>query len=242
MNYGIVAAIIVQAIIRQFSLIAGAIAGFIITTGILIWGLSVYAEGDVIALAGELELSQPIFIVLCLAWYGFDTWEFFNAKKITDKIKDILSNPAALEFAQKTVENWASGKYSQIGDDYAKKAKNLSPTDFLKGHLLLEELPLGKVFKDVGFRNDEIYLDDSVKRFPNMNVFNVEYVITDKRLIYKKKEEQEFTSISWTDVDSVEKLGRKEVVVRLKDGNEITFPVKQALPDVEILQQYRLLG
>jgi hypothetical protein len=79
-NPVIVVAIIVQAIIAKFSRIAGAILGYVITTGILLWGISLYAGGDQIALFG-IRLSEPIFLLVCLVWYGFDTKEFMDARK-----------------------------------------------------------------------------------------------------------------------------------------------------------------
>ena len=80
MNVGILVAIIVQMVVARASRIAGAIVGYIVTTGILVWGLSVYGEGGQIALFG-IDLSQTVFIILCLAWYGFDTMEFLTARK-----------------------------------------------------------------------------------------------------------------------------------------------------------------
>ena len=48
-NPVIIVAIVAQSFISKFSRIAGAVAGFLITAGILIWGLSVYGEGYEIA-------------------------------------------------------------------------------------------------------------------------------------------------------------------------------------------------
>lgn len=79
-NPVIIVAIIVQGLIAKASRIAGAIVGYVITTGILLWGLSLYSNGDQIALFG-IPLSQPVFIVAILVWYGFDTKGFLAAKK-----------------------------------------------------------------------------------------------------------------------------------------------------------------
>lgn len=80
-NPVIVGAIVGQSLISKVSRIAGAILGYVITTGILLWGLSLYSHGDQIALF-SIPLSQPIFLVSCLVWYGFDTKEYLNARKI----------------------------------------------------------------------------------------------------------------------------------------------------------------
>ncbi len=77
-NPAIVAALVVQMFIGGVSRIAAAVVGYVITTGILVWGLSLYSAGDAIAFLGA-PLSQPIFLAACLVWYGFDTWEFLAA-------------------------------------------------------------------------------------------------------------------------------------------------------------------
>jgi len=79
-NPVIVVAVIVQMLIAKASRIAGAIAGYALTTGILIWGLSVYSEGSGIALF-TIPLSEPVFLTICSIWYVFDTKEFIAAKK-----------------------------------------------------------------------------------------------------------------------------------------------------------------
>jgi hypothetical protein len=77
----VIIAIIAQSMIARTNRMAGAIAGYVLTTGILIWGLSLYSEGSGIALLG-IPLSQPIFLIVCVAWYAFDTKAFFAARKI----------------------------------------------------------------------------------------------------------------------------------------------------------------
>ena len=79
----IVGAVIVQWIAGKVSRIAGAVLGYVITTGILVWGLSLYTQGDAIAFFG-IQMSQVVFIVLCLVWYAFDTREFLRARKLSE--------------------------------------------------------------------------------------------------------------------------------------------------------------
>jgi hypothetical protein len=86
-NPVIIVAIIIQGLIAKGSKIAGAVVGYLITTGILVWGLSLYSDGDQIALFG-IPLSQPVFIVSILVWYGFDTKEFIAAKSLPKKGTD----------------------------------------------------------------------------------------------------------------------------------------------------------
>ena len=81
-NPVIVIALIVQAFISNASRRAGAMVGYLITSGILIWGLGLYSEGDAIALFG-IPLTQPIFLMACLIWYGFDTHEFLHFRGVS---------------------------------------------------------------------------------------------------------------------------------------------------------------
>ena len=79
-NPVVIVAIIVQSLVAKASRIVGSIIGYIITTGILLWGISVYGQGDQITLFG-IPLSQPAFLFACLVWYGLDTREFMAARK-----------------------------------------------------------------------------------------------------------------------------------------------------------------
>jgi hypothetical protein len=78
MNPAIVGAIVVQIIVSRVNRIAGAVVGFLITTGILIWGLNAYSDGMIITLFG-IELSKSAFIIACVVWYLFDGVELFQA-------------------------------------------------------------------------------------------------------------------------------------------------------------------
>ena len=82
MNLVILFALMVQGAVAKSSHVAGALVGYLITTGILIWGLSVYGSGGYIEFF-SITLSQPVFIGACLIWYLFDT-------------KELLANPAAV--------------------------------------------------------------------------------------------------------------------------------------------------
>jgi len=61
-------------------MVAGAIIGFLITTGILVWGLSLYEDGGAIAFFG-IEVPQPLFLILCVVWYVFDVVGLVQARK-----------------------------------------------------------------------------------------------------------------------------------------------------------------
>ena len=78
-NPVIIVAIVVQSWISKASR-TGAIVGFVITTGILLWGLAIYDQHGQIAFFG-IPLSQPVFVILCIVWYAFDTAAFKAARR-----------------------------------------------------------------------------------------------------------------------------------------------------------------
>jgi hypothetical protein len=79
-NPVIIVAVVIQTLVAKASRTAGAVLGFLITTGILLWGLSAYAVGDQIAFFG-IPLSQPMFLIGCVVWYVFDTREMMAARR-----------------------------------------------------------------------------------------------------------------------------------------------------------------
>ena len=80
MNYAILIAVLAQALITRVSRIAGAVVGFLVTTGILVWGLGAYSGGGNITFFG-MKLSLPVFLLVCLVWYGFDVNALVQARK-----------------------------------------------------------------------------------------------------------------------------------------------------------------
>jgi hypothetical protein len=84
MNPIIIVAIVLQIFISRVSRMAGAIVSYLITTGILLWGLSLYSVDSGIVFFG-VPLSEPAFLVLCLVWYGFDTRALLRAQKLSQK-------------------------------------------------------------------------------------------------------------------------------------------------------------
>jgi hypothetical protein len=76
-NPVILIAIVIQALISRASHIAGSIAGYLITTGILLWGLDAYSSGDAIAFFG-ITMEKSGFLFFCVFWYGYDTYHLFS--------------------------------------------------------------------------------------------------------------------------------------------------------------------
>lgn len=71
MNLVILGAIVAHIVISSIHPLAGAILGFVLTTAVLLWGLSIYAGGGVIAFFAW-PVSQAVFIGLCALWYVWD--------------------------------------------------------------------------------------------------------------------------------------------------------------------------
>jgi hypothetical protein len=78
----IIIAILAQSFIAKNNRMAGAIVGYLITTGIFLWGLSLYSQGSEIVFF-MIPLSEPVFIGLCAVWYFFDTRALLRARKLS---------------------------------------------------------------------------------------------------------------------------------------------------------------
>src|SRR4030042_1043819 len=140
-NPVIIIAIIVQSLVSKANRIAGAVLGFLITTGILLWGMSVYAEGNQIALF-TIPLSQPVFLIACLVWYGFNTREFMVARKESQALSQVLNspllqNPSVVRFYQTTMKAWSEKKLTALGKGFENEA-NLQYDAFVKKYLPVE--------------------------------------------------------------------------------------------------------
>jgi hypothetical protein len=120
-NPVIIVAILVQALVARASRKAAAILGYLITTGILVWGLSTYGNGDQIALFG-IAVSEPVFLVACLVWYLLDTNEFINARKppvkITQTVQPAMAAGTALGEATDGIPLTVHWKGSHTAIDY----------------------------------------------------------------------------------------------------------------------------
>jgi len=96
LNPIIVSAVILQVLIAMNSRIAGAIIGYLITTGVLVWGMVVYAQGNQMAWLGA-PLSEQVFIIACLVWYCFDTKEYITARKLSHQSTEVIEQPTSVD-------------------------------------------------------------------------------------------------------------------------------------------------
>ena len=83
LNPVIIVAILIQTIVSNVARLLGAVVGYLITTGILFWGLSLYSVGNGIAFFG-IPLTKPVFLLACLIWYVLNTKEFLEARAHQD--------------------------------------------------------------------------------------------------------------------------------------------------------------
>ena len=103
MNFVILIAVLIQAVINRINRIAGAIAGFVITAGVLIWGLGAYAGGGYITFF-RMKLSQPVFLLACLVWFGFDVHALLQARKHQAFQAQVVENAPAAVGGELSVE------------------------------------------------------------------------------------------------------------------------------------------
>ena len=80
-NWVIVGAVLIQFVVGRISRVLGAILGFVITTGILLWGVVIYGAGGQISFA-TIPLPFSIFILACVIWYVFDVRELLTAFRV----------------------------------------------------------------------------------------------------------------------------------------------------------------
>jgi hypothetical protein len=238
-NPAIVGAIIIQIIISKFSRLTGAIVGYLITTGILIWGISVYAEGDQIAFLG-IALSQPVFIVACLVWYGFDTWELMSVRKIRAVAKEreaavnlalqdpLVKDKNLVRFYQTTMDAWASGKLNSLNKSYQKEGKT-QIDDFIKNYPPYEGSTLRMFFEKYKPLEGEFLVGMGE---PEDSLGIGWFVMTNRRLIQKDGRDNQFKEVTLADVDKYKIKGAnlKTMNFNMKSGEETTFEKVEMYP------------
>ncbi len=140
-NPVIFVAILIQSMISRGNRTAGAVAGYVITTGILLWGFSLYADGGQVAFFG-VPLSQGVFIFLCLVWYGFDTKRLLEVNGASvqsvatpqsqSENDAALANPLVRDAWASTWKAWRAGMYTASARETAEKQ---SEDEFINFHV-----------------------------------------------------------------------------------------------------------
>ena len=232
-NPVIILAILIQSIIAKFAKVAGAVFGYAITTGILVWGLSLYADGDEIAFFG-IPFSQGLFLFAILVWYGFDTKEFLKVKKEAEAIKKVLADPLVrdtkvVNFYQTTLDAWSAGKLSGINSNFKKKGK-MDRGKFIKKYPPIEGSALRMFFERFGPLDGEFLVGVGDHSSGDERAW---FVLTNLRLIQKDGTSNEFKSVTLADVDTfnISGIGTKKLDIKMKSGGEVNFEKMLVFPD-----------
>jgi hypothetical protein len=225
MNFIIIGALIVQWLVARFSRIAGAIIGFLITTGILLWGFSIYAQGGYIELF-NFQLSQPIFLVVCAVWYIFDVTEFIAARKVKTNINVALDSPLiqneqVVSFYQNTQNAWSEGKLNHLGAAFANEAK-ISNQEFIKKYPPTEGSALHQFFINFTPLENEFMVGLGNSQAAKDNGW---FLLTNLRLIQKDGVTNTFKEVLLSNVDSYKIKGfwSKNLTFKMKSGFEVNF-------------------
>ena len=232
LNPVIIVAIIVQWIVARFSRIAGAIIGFVITTGIVLWGLAVYADGGEIALFG-VTVSQGIFLIACLVWYGFDTWEFIAARKETVQKREVLESPLVQDpsvqlFYQTTRSAWAAGSLSKLGGAFAQEGK-MPLEKLIHKYPPFEGSALRAFFDGFQPLENEFLVGLGNAQSGNSRGW---FTLTNRRLIQRDGRTDQFREVILADVGTYQFKGAMTKTLRfqMKSGEEIAFEKVQMYP------------
>lgn len=239
-NPVIIVAIIIQSLIAKASRIAGAIVGYIITTGIFFWGLSVYAEGNEIMLF-KIPLSEGVFILACLVWYGFDTKEFIAARKVTSALENalkspLLEDPRVIKFYETTLESWNAGTLSMLSKNFQTEVKTIDYDGFVKKYLPLEGSALHNFFTQfppldgeflVGLGNSESGTDRGW------------FVLTNLRLVQKDGRDNMYKEVKFDDVSTHAMSGTlsKTLTFAMRTGQIVDFEKVQIFPTEKFLSE-----
>lgn len=221
----IIIALVIQSAVAKSSRKAGAVLGFIITTGIFFWGLSLYADGDQIAFFG-IALSQPVFIIACLVWYGFDTKEFMAAQGEDVAIEQVLKSPLVRErrvvrFYQATLDAWSAGKLSKLNKSFVNEGK-------LQLESLIKKYPPYKGSALAVFlENFQPLPGEFLVGVGNLQTGNDVgwFTLTNFRLVQKDGRDNTFKEVVLAEIDDFELKGTttKSLNFELKSGEKIVF-------------------
>jgi hypothetical protein len=232
----IIVAILIQTVVAKANRLAGAVLGFVITTGILLWGLGVYADGSQIALFG-IPLSQPIFLIACLVWFWFDAREFSAARKITSEVSQMLDLPLlqskpVMDFYQTSMNAWSAGKLSNLGKGFENEGK-LQYDAFVKKYPPFEGSALRTFFEKFMPREGEFLVGvGNLQTGKNPGWF----VLTSQRLVQRDDMFKEVV-LSGVDTYQIKGMSTKKMIFKMKSGAEIDFEKVQMFPVDKFLKE-----
>lgn len=237
MNPVIIIAIIAQIVVSKVSKLIAAIMGFLITTGILIWGIGLYADGDAIALFGIIALPEAIFYILCLVWYIADVSELVRALKERKKIRALLSDPILQDentkrFYQTTQQVWRSGVLNSLGTRFAKEG-NKAYDKFIRPYLPFEGSALSIFFKKFAPCNGEYLIGLGNFKADAQSGW---FVLTNLRLVQKDGKSNVFKQVVFSEVDAYRiDASAKTIVFDMKSGEQVLIEEMKMYPHARFL-------
>ena len=235
----IIVAILVQTFVAKANRLFGAILGFLITGGILLWGLGVYADGGQIALFG-IPLSEPIFLIACLVWFWFDGREFMAARKVATEVNQmsdmpLLQSKHVMDFYQNSMNAWAAGKLSNMGKGFENEGK-MQYDAFVKKYPPFEGSALRVFFEKFMPRESEFLIGvGNLQAGKNPGWF----VLTNQRLVQRDGRDNEFKEVNLSGVDTyqIKGMSTKKMVFKMKSGAEINIEKVQMFPVDKFLKE-----
>jgi hypothetical protein len=236
MNPVIIVAMIVQMQVSKKAPMAGAILGYVTTTGILVWGLSLYAEDSQITFFG-VPLSAPVFMVLSLVWYGFDTKAFLKARKVGQSLsenKRVLSNAVVRSVWSATWRAWMTGQGTPVQE---KEARGLSEEAFVDGYIRKSGGLIECVTNQRPFEPGEFIV------YATLNPAHDVSVLTDRTLYLFSKESPRPNPARIIPLSQIEDYrfdtgGRGRVTIKLRSGEAIEQQ-RNAAPKEDFVNRYR---
>ncbi len=237
-NPVIVVAIILQGLVSKANRLAGAIVGYIVTAGILIWGLGAYGEGNAIQIFG-IELSQEVFVIVCLVWFGFDTKALVSALKESKALKEavespLMQDPRVIGFYDATQAAWTRGDLDGLSSSFKSEATRLTREELARQYPPTEGGALSALFAQFAPLDGEYLVGVSAQAF----------VLTNLRLIQKDGRDQAFREVRFADAESFELkgFGTKTLTFKMRSGPEVVFEKLPVFPAENYLSHVMTAG
>ncbi len=234
-NPVIILAILMQSFVSRASKITGAVLGVVITTGILLWGFSVYGGGNQIAFFGK-SIPEGMFVILCLVWYGFDAKGLIDAKKASKEATDnqkALTDPAVRAAWASTWRAWRAGQGAPVAQAEAGK---LSEQAFVDGYIKKTGRMIQSIVSRHAWEADEFILHATI------NPAQDHSVLTDRTLyLFARNDIQSGpVVIPLSDIDSYSfsTKGRGHILIKLHSG-QVIDQERNAAPKEEFVNRYR---
>jgi hypothetical protein len=230
----IIAGLFIQSAIAQASRMGAALFGYVLTTGVLIYGLSWYGGSDgnteqYIEFFG-IELSQSVFVILMLAWYGWDTYHLVAAARERQATKDLLSRHPRLE-DNNVVQFYANGFAAWAGGNVALTQAPPTPEGFQLLDFINRYPPDAGTAMGAFFDSWQPSADETL-----VGLDNGWFVLTNVRLIQKDGRDSSFKHVPLADVASY-RIEGATMVFKMKNGEEIRFENVEVLPGDQLLAQ-----